>query len=232
MLLPFMAPRYLLYTDVSDIASHVELHSQLKDAAFVWQIANSASQDVRTVTVCAKDRPGLFSNMAGVFTLCGFDILDARVYTWRNKIALDIFEVRVPDDRDFETERWNKAEKRLNAALTGELDLGAALVKRMETYKTMKSSAGTRPPRIKIDNGGSSFFTIIEVFTYDFPGLLFLITNALFQCKLDLWVAKIATKVDQVVDVFYVRDFNGQKVIAPDQVALIEKTILGMLPKV
>jgi [protein-PII] uridylyltransferase len=61
--------------------------------------------------------------------------------------------------------------------------------------------------------------------------LLFLVTNALFQCQLDLWVAKIATKVDQVVDVFYVRDFNGQKIIVPEQVSQVEKTILGVLPE-
>jgi [protein-PII] uridylyltransferase len=54
--------------------------------------------------------------------------------------------------------------------------------------------------------------------TFDFPGLLFRVTDALFKCGLDIWVAKIATKVDQVVDVFYVRDFDGQKVDAPHQV--------------
>jgi [protein-PII] uridylyltransferase len=63
----------------------------------------------------------------------------------------------------------------------------------------------------------------------DFLGLLFGITDALFSCKLDVWVAKIATKVDQVVDVFYVRDFDGQKVDSPEQVAAIEAAIKQVL---
>ena len=54
---------------------------------------------------------------------------------------------------------------------------------------------------------------------------MFNITDAIFACRLDIWVAKIATKVDQVVDVFYVRDFDGQKVDDPEQVAAIKTTI-------
>ena len=81
-----------------------------------------------------------------------------------------------------------------------------------------------------VDNDSSSFFTIIEVFAYDFPGLLFRITDALFKCRLDVWVAKVATKVDQVVDVFYVRDFDGLKIDSPDHIAAIIKTVAAILP--
>jgi [protein-PII] uridylyltransferase len=81
-----------------------------------------------------------------------------------------------------------------------------------------------------VDNKSSSFFTIIEVFTYDFPGLLFKITDTLYRCGLDIRVAKIATKVDQVVDVFYVSDFEGQKIDSVDQIneikAAIEKVLI------
>jgi len=83
---------------------------------------------------------------------------------------------------------------------------------------------------VVVDNSSSSFFTIIEVFTYDFPGLLFSVTDALLRCRLDVWVAKIATYVDQVVDVFYVRDFDGEKVDAPDQVEEIQTTVESILP--
>jgi [protein-PII] uridylyltransferase len=87
------------------------------------------------------------------------------------------------------------------------------------------------PHRITVDNTSSSFFTIIEVFTYDFRGLLFNVTDALFNCNLNIWVAKIATKADQVVDVFYVWDLNGQKVDSEDQVEAIKSAILDRLPR-
>ena len=89
----------------------------------------------------------------------------------------------------------------------------------------------TIPHRITVDNTSSSFFTIIEVVTYDFPGLLFNITDALFNCDLNIWVAKIATKADQVVDVFYVWDLSGQKVDSEEQVENIKTAVLDRLPQ-
>jgi len=224
-----MSPRYLLYTSPMEIKDHVRLYQGLENVDFVWEIATEHESNTRRVTVCAKDRPGLFSKIAGVFTLNGLDILDVQVFTWRNNIALDIFKVEPPPDHIFESEKWDRAEKNLAHALSGELDLGKALDKRTSVYRSKRPATLGRPHHVIVDNETSSFFTIIDVFTYDFPGLLFLITDALFRCKLDVWVAKIGTKIDQVVDVFYVRDFDGQKVDSPEQVSEIKKTILDVL---
>jgi [protein-PII] uridylyltransferase len=96
----------------------------------------------------------------------------------------------------------------------------------MATYRRPSLKLTPRPQRVKIDNDSSSFFTIIEVFADDYTGLLYAITDTIFKSGLDIWVAKISTKVDQVVDVFYVRDFDAQKVDDPEQVAAIEDAIL------
>jgi [protein-PII] uridylyltransferase len=224
-----MPPRYLLFSSAQDIFAHVQLYRQLKDGEFVWTIDDTPEAGNRMVTICAKDRPGLFSRIAGVFTLNGLDILDAQIFTWRNNIALDLFHVKPPLDQLFEAEKWERARGQLQAALSGNLDLAQALKEKMAAYRMDKLRATERPHRVVIDNESSSFFTIIEVFSRDFPGLLFGITNALFRCKLDVWVAKIATKVDQVVDVFYVRDFDGQKVDSAEQVSAIQAVIMDVL---
>ncbi|MEJ2429010.1 MAG: [protein-PII] uridylyltransferase [Deltaproteobacteria bacterium] len=225
-----MSPRYLLYTPVKDILRHIELYQRLGSAPVVLETQIPPGTEYRTVTVCAHDRPGLFSKISGVFTLNSLDILDAQIYTWRNRIALDIFKVKAPPDTLFEDEAWTKVRKNLHSALSGELDLGLVLDEKLLTYQSaaVKSTA-SRPDKIMVDNNGSDFFTIIEVYTYDFPGLLYRITDALFRCNLDVWVAKIATKVDQVLDIFYVRDLDGQKVTDPQQVEAIKATISQVL---
>ncbi len=224
-----LTPRYLLYTPTAMITVHMELYQGLGDADFVWRIDPDRDLNTRTVTICAKDRPGLFSKISGVFTLNNLDILNAEIHTWRKNIALDIFTVRPPVDLFFEDQRWVRAEKHLKAALAGDLDLGAALQEKIADHKTPDRHIPKRPSRVKIDNDSSSFFTIIEVFTHDAPGLLFRITDVLFKQELDVWIAKIATKVDQVVDVFYVRDLFGQKVDVSDQVARIKTEIEKVL---
>ena len=224
-----MSPRYLLYTSAMAIKDHVRLYQRLGDAEFIWEISTEHESNTRRVTVCAKDRPGLFSKIAGVFTLNNLNILDVQVFTWRNNIALDIFKVEPPPDQIFESEKWDRVEKNLTDALSGDLDLRKALEKRTSEYRFKRPASLGKPHHIIMDNETSSFFTIIDVFTYDFPGLLFLVTDALFRCRLDVWVAKIGTRIDQVVDVFYVRDFDGQKVDSPERVAEIRRTLLDVL---
>ncbi|MBC2743320.1 MAG: HD domain-containing protein [Desulfosarcina sp.] len=230
MLLKFMSPRYMLYTPAGNIPGHLQLYKDLGDRPFVWQIEKSPGADTRTVTICAKDRPGLISRIAGVFTLNSIDILDVQIFTWRNNIALDVFEVNPPPDPIFEDERWERACRNLEDALADRLDLGNELIRKEKDATQIRPYTAERSTEIVVDNESSSFFTIVEVVTFDFSGLLFRITDALFKCGLDIWVAKIATKVDQVVDVFYVRDFDGQKVDAPQQVEAVKTAIKEILP--
>lgn len=229
-LLDFMSPRYMLYTTIPNIFKHVRLYAGLGERPFVWQIEQSTAANTRTVTICAKDRPGLISKIAGVLTLNNIDILDVQVFTWRNGIALDVFEVTPPPDPIFEGERWEKAARHLEDTLAGRLDLSRKMTGKKNDATPIQPYTAERPTEIVVDNHSSSFFTIVEVVAFDFPGLLFRVTDALFKCGLDIWVAKIATKVDQVVDVFYVRDFDGQKVDAPHQVAAVKAAIMEILP--
>ena len=117
----------------------------------------------------------------------------------------------------------------LRAVLNEDFDLFAALEKKIEAYQTAPQKVPREADNIVFDNRTSDFFSIIEVYTHDFPGLLYKITNALFQCGLDICFAKIGTNADQVVDVFYVRDFEGQKIDDPDQISVIKAFIKGIL---
>ena len=215
-----------------EIKKHIALYNDLStdNSEFIWEIEHAADANTRSVTICAQDRPGLISKIAGVFTLNNIDILDVQAFTWRNNIALDIFKVKPPPDPILEDEKWNRTATNLGAALSGELDLSAALDKKVGFYRNGKTGLGKKPHQVTVDNTSSSFFTIVEVFTDDFPGLLFSVTDALFRCALDIWVAKIATKVDQVVDVFYVRDFDGEKIDDPEQVTAIKEAVTAVLP--
>ena len=233
-MLSAMSPRYLLYMPADKIQKHIRLHNEraVDNSGFVWEVEQAADASTRSVTICAQDRPGLISKIAGVFTLNNIDILDVQAFTWRNNIALDIFKVNPPPDLLLEDEKWTRTAEDLGAALSEKLDVAAALRKKVPVYRNTKSGLGKKPHQVTVDNSSSSFFTIIEVFTYDFPGLLFSVTDALYRCDLNIWVAKIATKADQVVDVFYVRDMNGQKVDLPDQVENIKAAIMGRLPEI
>jgi [protein-PII] uridylyltransferase len=226
-----MSPRYVLATAADDILSHMNLYNGLKNEAFVWNVRHDETCGSRIVTVCAKDRPGLFSKIAGVFTLNHINILDAQANTWNNGVALDIFVVEPPPDQLFEEERWKRVKDHLGDVLTGKLDLAARLAQVEQTALGKdRIAVSHRPNRVVIDNDSSSFFTIIEVFACDFKGLLFKITDVISRLGLNIAVAKVATKVDQVVDVFYVRDESEAKIKDQAFIEKIKKEILTGLP--
>ena len=224
-----MSPRYLLYTPSKDMLRHIELVQRLGDSPFVLDPCPSGDDYFRTVTVCARDRPGLFASIAGVLTLNNLDILNANIYTWRNGIALDLFTVRAPPDSLHEDEVWSRVRNDLHAVLGGRLILEDALKEKLLSHRSGRKPQPTRPDRVVVNNEHSAFFTIVEIHTHDFPGLLYRVTNALFRCNLDVRIAKIATNVDQVVDIFYVRDTEGQKVVDPEAVSRIRNAVERVL---
>ena len=50
----------------------------------------------------------------------------------------------------------------------------------------------------------------------DLPGLLYQITQTLADFGMNIHKAYIATEVEQLIDVFYVLDAKGQKLVDPD----------------
>ncbi len=227
-----MPQRYLLYVPAQNIVDHINLYRNLKDRNFIWQITKEDDSDIRTVSICGKDKPGFYSKIAGIFFLNHIDIVASQAYSLGDSHILDIFKVMPPKDLIFEREKWEKAERDLAQALADDHFLDKALDKIPDT---LAISSGTPPEtsKVRIDNQTSSFFTIIEVLTYDFPGLLFSITNALYRNGLNVNVAMVGGKVDQVIDIFYIRDINGdQKIEANEKLEQIKTSILNTLPHI
>lgn len=226
-----MSTRYLLQTPPEEILRHLDLYRRLGERLFVLDYRAGPAEDLRTLTLCARDRPGLFSKTAGVLTLNGFDILSAQIHTWRNQIALDLFHVKAPPDPLFEHERLARVESNLQAVLEGSLcleeELGRKLAQTGPTrFRPLPDGAG----RIVLGNTVSDFFTVIEVTTRDEPGLLYRLTDALYRAGLDIRVARIATKADQALDVFYVREVEGGKVEGESRIQEIRAALESAIP--
>ena len=80
-----------------------------------------------------------------------------------------------------------------------------------------------------VDNKSSDFFTLVEVFASDRVGLLYQITRALFELRMDIIIAKTGVKGDQIADIFYIRDLEGQKVEDEDQVKELKRSLIYQL---
>jgi [protein-PII] uridylyltransferase len=212
----------------------MEVHNSSEEHVFYWKITGGINSRIKTVAISLQDAPGLLSKISGVFTLNGFDILSANKYRQKDD-ALNILKVRPAvggaiEDWEIEKE-LEKAKADLRDVLEGQTDLAAQLNEKIMIYRSLNPLKSETPHRVIVDNNSSALFSVIKVSACDFPGFLFSVTNALFSCGLDVRMAKISTKGDQVEDIFYVKDFDGQKVDSPDQILNIKSAVNEALEK-
>ena len=175
--------------------------------------------------------PGIFHRLTGTLTAMGLQILSAEINTLADGLVLDRFYVV---DGDFhgppDPARVIEIERRLVAALKDPSDSPPAFRKVWGAQaKTRAAELSDMPTQVRIDCTSSDKFTIIDVFAHDRMGLLYTITRTLFEQGMSVGIAKIGTHLDQVVDVFYVTDFNGNKVVDDDRLNTIRHALLDAM---
>jgi [protein-PII] uridylyltransferase len=70
---------------------------------------------------------------------------------------------------------------------------------------------------------------VVEVFTVDRRGLLYKLARALHDTGVVIHFAKIGTHLDQVVDVFYVAERDGQKPQSEERLAEIREALVNVI---
>jgi len=128
-------------------------------------------------------------------------------------IVFDSFFVH---DRDFDgaptEQKRQKVEKAILDVLGGKESI-ANLSKRSQRLTFERPfPVSPKPADVQIDNETSDQMTIIDVFADDRQGLLAVIARTMFELGLSIHAARIATRLDQVVDVFYVTGSEGKKI--------------------
>jgi [protein-PII] uridylyltransferase len=225
-------PRYWLSFDVETLARHAALarEADSTEHPLVVNTHVDSYHAVTEVTVYTPDHPGLFSRITGALAVCGANIVDARITTFADGMALDVFQVQ-----DAEGGAYDRPEKLARLSALIEQSLGGKLRPAKELEAGPSIPSRTRvfhvPPRVLIDNSASRTNTVIEVNGRDRPGLLYDLTYALNKLGLQISNAKISTYGERVVDVFYVRDVFGMKVDHDGKQKQIRKALLPILDK-
>jgi [protein-PII] uridylyltransferase len=206
-------PSYWLSFDTETQARHARLtrEAERSQAPLTVDTRVDAPRAVTEITLYTADHAGLFSRIAGALALAGANIVDAKILTLTNGMALDTFTVQ-----DRSGGAFDRPDKLAKLAVLFENVLSGRIKPHLELARPGAIASRTRvfivPPRVLIDNKASLTQTVIEVNGRDRPGLLFELTRALTNLNLQISSAKISTYGEKVVDVFYVKDLFGYKV--------------------
>ena len=208
--------RYLRLFDQSRVYEHVrlsrdiqrsEVHCALEEKGSAWDLS-----------VVSLDQPRLFSNICGVLSYFGMDILRGQAMTNEHGLVLDI--VQFSDTEDF---------FRLNASAKPELvellqDVVAGRADIAQTLRGKERGLAPRGPSrinpiVHFDRQYSDRYTILEIVARDAWGLLYRISRVISQhdCNIDLVL--ITTEGNRAIDVFHITQ-HGAKLSEASERAL------------
>jgi [protein-PII] uridylyltransferase len=173
--------------------------------------------------VVAPDRPGLFAEVTGVLALHGLNVRSA-VVAGEEGVAVEIFTVEPSRGR------WPAPERLtddLAGVMNGSLPLERKLAERARTYRNDHRVVTPHlvSTQVSVDNNASATASVVEVRAEDVVGQLHRITQALVDCRLDVSSAKVSTFGSAVVDAFYVRGPDGEKLTDLQLIADVEAAI-------
>ena len=209
--------RYLQLFGRDAIYRHVQLtrdiqpdhvHASLERKGDTWEL-----------TVVTLDKPFLFSNICGVLSSFGMDILRGHAMTNPNGLVLDTFQF-TDQDRFLALNDDGQAQllEVLEAAVSGRVDVAARLRAR---ERSVLNQGRIRPfaPIIHADNHSSQRYTILDIIASNAIGLLHRISRVISRHGCNVELVLISTEGARAIDVFHITA-GGAKLLEAAQDAL------------
>jgi [protein-PII] uridylyltransferase len=211
-----MPPGYVARFGADLVAQHLRL---VHPAVGFGQVRVSVvpGAPVSTIITASQDRPGLLATITGVLAIHNLGVLEARVVTRSDGLALDTFRVQDSLGSDMIGQgRWPGVRESLQKAVAGEIDLETRLAEKRAAYGR---GGEVSPPAIRVypKAGGLT----IDIRASDRVGLLHDLARAMAMLGLEVELAKIDTRGKEALDVFEVKNpaAHSEEVIASTLVA-------------
>jgi len=155
----------------------------------------------------------LLSKLCGAFVINDLNIHDAKIFTRRDDIIIDSFNVT-----DFRTHtivdesRYEKIKGSILNVLSGNLNIAKEIQSAKARWKRLTNNLLDSTMSLEVEFEEHDNYNIIDISAPEKIGLLYNITNKMSELGLTVAFAKISTKVDGVLDAFYVNMSNGKKI--------------------
>ena len=221
-------PNNYFYTHSADqIADQLKhIRELVGDEVGVWV---GPVPGTRLVELCIgkreRRRSGIFYKLTGMLESLGLKIHSADIKSVGNSLLWYWFQF---EDQQFENppaSRLSEIRDRAENLATG-VDSDPPTLRIRWEKKESRALRLSRPKiEVRINNDTVDSATIIDVFAYRKPGLLYRISKRIYELGLDVTYARISSYAHQVIDVFYVTDADGNKIRNLNRIQVIQQEL-------
>ncbi|HVL78834.1 MAG TPA: [protein-PII] uridylyltransferase [Sphingomicrobium sp.] len=202
-----------LETQLANSRQIAAAESRIGDMSPSVVAENDPDSGATRISVFTHDREGLFYRICAGLAAAGASIVDARIHTTRDGLALDNFLVQDAGSRAYSDRRLrNRLVRSVESALKSErlppLPAGRPILPQSAAFQVA--------PSVVVSERASTKTTVVEVNASDRPALLARLARAIHQCGQQVHSAHIATYGERAVDVFYVTRSDGRKLREED----------------
>ncbi|MBF0606531.1 MAG: hypothetical protein HQL61_03125 [Magnetococcales bacterium] len=199
-----MPRRYLQTTAPKKMRREVELLRVFNTCGFALSLEHRTGNTTE-LTVLARDRAGLLSDIVGVLSLRALNILSLRTFASTNGYVIDRLQVS-----NYKELWWEGMDELIEAELRQVCvpknpDTVPPLVVRKYPRRDTRIA-----PFLEVDNDPARHYTVFETISTDRIGLLHDIVSVFSNNALDIMMARVNTEMDIAHDVFFV---TGAKMI-------------------
>lgn len=225
-----ISARYILAHSDEEILKHFKLVQKHKKDGFFFQERTLKDADVSEVLIYTYNNPRVLPLVTGVMLAMDLNILAMEIFTLSDgtiliKLRLQTeFDSNVRDHGHFE-----KLKKNLHNVFLGKEKVTTLIEKNRKPDFMLKEPVQKAESRVVIDNDVSAYYTVIDIITHDRLGLLYEIVTCLADQGCYVEVSKISTKVDQVVDSFYIKDIFGHKITSKEKLNELKSALLKII---
>ncbi len=205
-----MPGRYREIFDVAAARQHAAIVARRAGTPAHAEIWKRLPSGRAVLCVVADDRPGLLSFISAALVVHALDVVAAQVYTRptsEGAEAVDFFWLRRdgPQQSPILEVDAPGITTVLRGLVTGEL-----------TIDTITRETGARPTpppgastRVIFEDSADTGLAVLTVETFDRPGLLLAITQALSRARVQIVSSEVTSRESCVVDRFTLVEFDG-----------------------
>jgi [protein-PII] uridylyltransferase len=207
---------------VANAKQVAQAESRIGDAKPSVAAEDDADTGATRISVFTPDREGLFYRICAGLAAGGANIIDARIHTTRDGMALDNLLVLDARGQRYSDRRLrSRLIRSVEQALTGRdpppLPAPHGAQPRSDAFRLA--------PSVVVADRASTRTTVVEVNALDRPALLAGLAAAIHDLGHQIHSAHIATYGERAVDVFYLTRADGKK-LEDDDIDLLRRALL------